>query len=172
MAPGRRGWWRIVGLATVLTGLACLANPYGLTGALYPLQLARTMGNPMFAEKIAELTPIPLFIRRSVGLRSLPLQLHIATMALGALSFLLPLFWTVSTRFRPSDDGAGAEGRKAKGKPKPKGAGGKAKASRRSKARGTAEVEVDEGAWRLSPMRFLLFAAFSALSWRGPRNSH
>ncbi len=36
-APGRRRWWRIVGLATLLTGLACLVNPYGLTGALYPL---------------------------------------------------------------------------------------------------------------------------------------
>ena len=35
-----RAWWRTVGTATLLTGLACLVNPYGLKGALYPLQLA------------------------------------------------------------------------------------------------------------------------------------
>ena len=57
--PGKTRWWRVVGLATALTGLACVAHPYGVRGALYPLQLAQTMGNPIFATTIAELTPSP-----------------------------------------------------------------------------------------------------------------
>jgi tetratricopeptide (TPR) repeat protein len=152
LARERRRWWRIIALATFLTGLACLFNPYGLRGALYPLQLARTMGNPLFARTIAELTPIPLFIQRSAGWRNLPLQLHIATMILGALSFLIPLFWTVLARFRT----AGST-------PPP------APARRRSRKR---EAEPVVTTWRLSPLRLLLFATFSALSWQATRNSH
>ena len=63
-AKARRPWWRKVGLATFLTGVACLINPYGLSGALYPLELARTMSNPIFSTSIGELTPIPLFIQQ------------------------------------------------------------------------------------------------------------
>ena len=151
LAPGRRGWWRIIGLATFLTGLACLLNPYGVTGALFPLELARTMGNPMFAEVIAELTPIPLFVQRSAGWRGLPLQLHLVTMILGALSFLVPLVWTIAIRFqRPP-------------------AAPPAKPARKSRKAGAGAAE---GTWRLSPLRLLLFVAFSALSWRATRNSH
>ena len=83
-ARARRGWWRTVGLAAGLTGLACLFNPYGLVGALYPIQLAGTMGNPIFKNTIGELKPLPRFIEE-VGLDSLPLQLHIATFVLGLL---------------------------------------------------------------------------------------
>ena len=36
LAPGRKRWWRIVALATLLTGLACLVNPYGVRGAFSP----------------------------------------------------------------------------------------------------------------------------------------
>ncbi len=153
LAPGRRRWWRMIALATLLTGLACLVNPYGVTGALFPLELARTMGNPMFARTIAELTPIPLFIQRSAGWHSLPLQLHLATMILGALSFLIPLAWTLAVRFRrrPADPPA--------------------KPARKSRKAG-AGAGVAEGSWRLSPMRLLLFVAFSVLSWRATRNSH
>ena len=87
--------------ACVATGLACLLNPYGLRGAIYPLELARTMSNPIFSHSIAELTPIPLFIEKS-GLTSLPLQLHLVTMFLGALSFLVPLCWAITVRLRGS----------------------------------------------------------------------
>ena len=55
------------------------------------------MSNPVFLQSIAELTPIPVFIRRA-GLGNLPLQLHLLTMALGALSFLVPLIWVVGIR--------------------------------------------------------------------------
>ena len=35
----RRRWWGHIGGAAVLVGLACLVNPYGLRGALLPLEL-------------------------------------------------------------------------------------------------------------------------------------
>jgi tetratricopeptide (TPR) repeat protein len=150
LAAQRRHWWRLIALATFLTGVVCLLNPYGLRGALYPLQLARTMGNPLFARTIAELTPIPLFIQRSAGWRNLPLQLHIATMVLGALSFVIPWFWSVAVRIGTV-------------------AAAPAAAKRRSRKRDAEPVETT---WRLSPLRLLLFATFSALSWQATRNSH
>ncbi len=93
----RKTWWRTILIASVATVAACLINPYGLTGALYPLELAGTMSNPIFSRNVAELMPIPEFIRNS-GLWNLPLQLHLVTMILGGLSFLLPLFWSVGVR--------------------------------------------------------------------------
>ena len=99
LAPERIRWWQTVVPACLATGLACLLNPYGLRGAIYPLELARTMSNPIFSRSIAELTPIPLFIEKS-GLTSLPLQLHLATMLVGALSFLVPIGWLIAVRLR------------------------------------------------------------------------
>ena len=158
-------WWQKIVPACVATGLACLFNPYGLRGAIYPLELARTMSNPIFSQSIAELTPIPLFIEKS-GLTSLPLQLHIVTIVLGALSFLLPLFWAVAVRMRgDAPDAAAVE----------KPVGGKSKKSRRrgKKSRSSALVgDQSNQGWRLSPFRVLLFLAFSALSLQATRNSH
>ena len=77
-------------------------NPYGLTGALYPLQLASTMGNPVFSRSIAELMPVPEFIRRA-GWWNLPLLLHLAVIGLGALSFLIPLCWFIAVRLFGSE---------------------------------------------------------------------
>jgi tetratricopeptide (TPR) repeat protein len=148
LAPERKRWWGLVGLATFLTLLACLLNPYGLTGAIYPAQLAMTMGNPLFAQTIAELTPIPLFVRRAGGWHSLPLQLHLATMVLGALSFAIPLGWSVLTWKRT------APARRAK----------------RTRSRDGADPPAMS--WRLSPLRALLFLFFSYLSWQATRNSH
>ncbi len=108
----RRKWWRAIGVGSLATAAACLVNPYGLTGALYPLQLARTMANPIFSRSIAELMPVPEFIRRA-GWWNLPLDLHLATIALGAMSFLVPLGWLVSVRLLGSDHtlaNAGDEG--------------------------------------------------------------
>src|SRR5262249_47338725 len=96
-APERRKWWWTIGIASLAVGAACLVNPYGLTGALYPVQLASTMSNPIFSSTIGELMPVPEFIRRA-GWWNLPLDLHLATIALGALSFLIPLFWVVGVR--------------------------------------------------------------------------
>ncbi len=165
MAPERIRWWRTIVPACIATGFACLVNPYGLRGAIYPLELARTMSNPIFSRSIAELTPIPLFIEKS-GLTSLPLQLHLVTMGLGALSFLVPVCWAIAVRLRGGASDSTPTDKPSTKKPRKSTRGGR-------KKRG-AEVspEGSEEAWRLSPFRLLLFAAFSVLSLQATRNSH
>jgi tetratricopeptide (TPR) repeat protein len=168
----RRSWWRTIGLASGGTILACLINPYFLTGALYPLALAGTMRNPVFSRSIAELMPIPMFIE-TTGWRNLPLQLQFLTMILGALSFMVPLAWRVFTRASRSP--AQLEEplaqtvvepvrRKRKSRSKP---GGK------KTPKSVAPTRVpEESGWRLSPFRLLLYCAFSFLSLQATRNSH
>lgn len=160
-APAKKRWWRIVGLAALLDALACLVNPYGIHGALYPVQLARTMGNPVFSKSIAELMPIPDFIRRG-GLTNPSLWLHLLTMFVGALSFLVPIAWLALTRLRssPAEEAARAETAKPR-REKP--------SKKRPKANDPARTAP---AWRLSPFRLLLYTAFSVLSWQATRNSH
>lgn len=161
-AQGRRKW-RWLGSAAVLTGLACLVNPYFLRGALYPLELASTMRNPIFSDTIAELSPLPRFIQQT-RMRNLPLQLHIATIFLGALSFVIPIFWTALVRFDPppspaaNHEPAAARPRRKKAKP--------------AKARRPEATDSPAPGWRLSPFRLLLFGAFTLLSWQATRNSH
>jgi tetratricopeptide (TPR) repeat protein len=181
--PERKRWWRTILAASLATGAACSINPYFLTGALYPLELARTMSSPIFSRKIAELTPIPLFIARD-GWWNLPLQLHLATMVLGALSFLVPLGWLVGVRLsgsatsperpavdqsapsRASASGSTAAGGKRKSRSKPVGKKG-------AKSKRSAAAAVDQPAdWRLSPFRLLLYVAFCVLSLQATRNSH
>ena len=176
-APDRRRWWRTILVATLLTGAACLFNPYVLTGALYPLELAGTMSNPIFSRNIAELQTIPAFLH-SAGLWNLPMQLHFATMALGALSFLIPVVWLIKIRLtenRPLSSG-GAEPandireRALTGK---KRARSKSAPNRIQKNEQTPAITlVHVTGWRLSPFRLLLFLAFSALSLQATRNSH
>ena len=141
-APGRRGWWRTVGLASGATVLACLLNPYGIEGALFPFQLTQTMANPIFNRTIAELTPIPEFIRRH-GWSALPLKIHLGVLALGLLSFLLPLAWRMLAPAPPPPKAS------KKGKPADR-----------------------DATWRLRPFRVLLFVAFGALGLQATRNSH
>ncbi len=164
-SKANRGWWRKAGLASALTCAACLINPYGIEGALFPLALTRTMGSPIFQRSIAELKPIfevvprlqeafgwphePIndFVRFDNGVRNVMLMVHFATLALGALSFIVPWLWSM---FTPS---AGATA--GKGKPK--------KGKRNAK---------DEGTWRPSLFRVLVFLAFSWLGLQANRNSH
>lgn len=162
MAEARKPWWRTVGLATVLTGLACLANPYGLEGALFPVELTQTMNAKVFNEHIDELTSIPRFIQRH-GLSSLPLQLHFFVMGLGFLSFALPMAWRLLAREpapapRKKLDAPPADASAEKPKPKPK-----------ARPRKAADRE---DSWRLRPFRVLLFVAFGLLSLKATRNSH
>ncbi len=169
--PGQKRWWRIIGMACGLSFVLCLANPYGLIGALYPLQLAQTMRNPMFSKgafRIAELTPIPVFIEEN-GLRNLPLQIHLVTVFVGALSFLVPLFWAVRIRMAPVQPGEPAKNEIEKASGKDKGKAQPAKKPRKSKA---AAKAADSPVLGVSPLRLLLFGAFTYLSWQATRNSH
>ncbi|HEV3121573.1 MAG TPA: hypothetical protein VGY53_06710, partial [Isosphaeraceae bacterium] len=163
----RLPWWRTPALATFLVGLACLANPYFLKGALFPLELARTMRNPIFSESIAELRPVGKFLEET-GVRNFQVQMHLVTLLLGALSFLIPLCWSVAARHRGAaapTNSAPASGKKASGKAKP--------AKRRGRKRSqSADAPGEESAWRVSPFRFMLFVALSALSFQATRNSH
>lgn len=183
LAPGPGRWWRIAGIGSLATLAACLFNPYGIRGAMYPIELAGTMSNEVFSLSIAELTPIPEWIRRH-GLANLPLQLHFLTMALGGLSFLVPLAWSIAVSFSRSpatNPAAAAVGtadepaRLPRGRKEPADAGS---ARRRKKARANRQTtggrasEPAPATWRLSPFRLLLFAAFSYLSLQATRNSH
>ncbi len=179
LGPERRRWWLMIGIASVATMAACLVNPYGITGALYPMQLAATMSSPIFSKHIAELMPIPTFIREA-GLRNLPLQLHLLTMAVGALSFVVPLGWVIGVRLfgaRPPAALAGEDAamQRGTGPAARKKRAARSKTPRPAPARGRTQVSVpNDGAasWRLSPFRLLLYAAFSYLSLQATRNSH
>ncbi|MDR3622096.1 MAG: hypothetical protein P4L85_22290 [Paludisphaera borealis] len=172
----RKRWWAIAMSASAATGLACLLNPYGIHGALYPLELASTMNNPVFTDSIAELQSIPRFIMLA-GIWVLPLQLHFATIALGALSFLIPIVAIAAARVRATLPSRSIDGNgdPSAGKPR-KGnslkASGKTGDARRKPRRKQAAVGADETGWRISLLRLLLFAAFTMLSFRATRNSH
>ena len=163
--------------ASAATGLACLLNPYGIHGAIYPLELAGTMSNPIFSRSIAELTPIPLFIQKA-GLANLPLLLHLATMVLGALSFLLPdLLARLGPTARASDPsrGGGRTGAERRAtQPQELGGRNGSRLAQKREEEGEAAVPLAEpdGTWRISPFRLLLYAAFSFLSLQATRNSH
>ncbi|QEH36888.1 hypothetical protein OJF2_54730 [Aquisphaera giovannonii] len=161
LAPDPHRWWKTVGPAAAGVFLACLVNPYGLRGATYPLELARTMASPVFSERIAELTPIPLFIRRH-GLTSVPLLIQLGTTAVGVLSFLIPLGWSLGRLVFSRRPGRTAAVEEKKGKRK--------RASSRKATAAPGDAEPD--GWRLSPLRLMLFVAFTALSFQATRNSH
>jgi tetratricopeptide (TPR) repeat protein len=178
-APERRKWWRTILPASLATCAACLINPYFITGAIFPLELAGTMRNPIFSRQVAELMPIPDFIR-SVGYWNLSLQLHLWTIGLGALSFLLPLGWRIWVRVTGDKlvDSGAAEDRTGDAS-QGASAGGKRRSrakSSRVKARKSAPspvAPVDRlPEWTISPFRLALYAAFCILSWQATRNSH
>jgi tetratricopeptide (TPR) repeat protein len=159
-----RGWWRTVALATALTGLACLFNPYGLAGTLYPIELARTMSNPIFKETIGELKPLLRFMEE-VGLDNVPLLLHLFAFCLGCASFLIPLAWRAWVAL--ADRGRTPEPETAdlpKGRKKREGSKAKRKADE--------DRSITADSWRPSLFRALMFAAFSLLSMAATRNSH
>jgi tetratricopeptide (TPR) repeat protein len=171
----QRKWWRTILVASLATGAACFVNPYGPRGALYPLELAGTMSNPIFSLAVAELTPIPEFINRAT-LWNLPLQLHFITMILGALSFVVPLVWKLSVwlaggRAPAQDTGVDrSPGLTTGGKKRSRSKRAATKAVDRPLTAGPAVHEALE--WRVNTFRLLLYAAFSMLSLQATRNSH
>ena len=59
-----RRWWLHVGGATIAVGLACLINPYGLRGALFPLELFPkiTAWGGLYKSQIAEFSDLREFV--------------------------------------------------------------------------------------------------------------
>jgi tetratricopeptide (TPR) repeat protein len=97
MSRPRRWWFHVQG-ASVLVILACLANPYGVKGALFPLELYPKVtqeGNPykdiigecFSARKLASLAP-----PETVANEGFFCVLHFL-MLLMPVSFLFPAFW-------------------------------------------------------------------------------
>jgi tetratricopeptide (TPR) repeat protein len=181
LSPQRSRWRRIILGASVATVLACVINPYGLRGALYPIELAGTMSNPVFSKSVAELTSIPDLIANA-GLWNRLVQLHLLLIALGALSFLIPLTWLIVTRLpwrQPQRDKVAASppvatGKKSDEKPRKRGRARKARKETVTPLPAAAPAPQREqpAGWRLSPFRLLLYAAFSLLSLQATRNSH
>lgn len=167
-AGDRRRWWTIIMSASAGVGLACLLNPYGIRGALYPLELAGTMGSPVFSGSIAELTPVPKFIE-SAGIWNVPIQIYFATMVLGALSFLIPIVAGGVSRIRSFGSGGDESDRDALMKPRK---GAKTAKKRKSKGRKGETAADDDDRWRISVFRLLLYGSFTALSFQATRNSH
>ncbi len=155
---GRRGWSLILG-SCLAVGLACLINPYGLRGALFPLELLGTMGNPIF-ESIGELKPLPTFIREA-SWSNVPLRIHLSCLALGVASFLLPILGRIVSRLRSFAPSA-----KSRASTRTRRATNKVP---KSKLRAAA---TENPTWRLRPFRLLLFVTFGILSWKATRNSH
>ena len=181
-AAERTRWWKIVVPACVAVGLVCLVNPYGIRGVVFPLELARTLSNPIFYKNIAEFTPISLSIERS-GLNDLPLRLHLLTMSLGALSFLIPLLWVTWVRLRGPAAGTkqdveqasseeSASGTRGSARPSAIGAGTQAMGGRKRQSGGSSGRIEPRGPWRINVLRLLLFLAFSALSLQAIRNRY
>jgi hypothetical protein len=92
-APERKSWWRTIGIASIATLAACLVNP---TGSPRPLSgpTGRDHEQSGLREAHCGVDADPGFHQAMRGFEP-PLQLHLATMALGALSFLVPLGWVV-----------------------------------------------------------------------------
>lgn len=166
----RARWWRTIGVASAITLLACLVNPYGIQGALFPLALTQTMGSPIFRQSIAELTPVleivprsqelmgwphpPIvdFVRRNNGLLNPILLIHLGTIALGGFSFVGPIFWRAwASQQKPAEP----EGRKGK------------------KRRTSKKAEPPESAGAGPDLfRLLIFVAFTLLGLQATRNSN
>ncbi len=139
------------------------------------------MGNPVFSRSIAELTPVPEFIRRTPEWwRNLPLMLHLATIALGALSFLVPLCWLVGVRLFGSETSranAAGEG-EVRSRSQKTGRERRGSRSKATRAKGAGKPPSTPGGlepskvWGISPFRLLLYLTFCLLSLQATRNSH
>ncbi len=163
-AAGRRGWWRTSLIASALTVLVCLANPYGFRGAAYPIELMGTMGNPIFKRSIGELKPLPTLFAE-IGFNSLPLQLHLIAMALGALSFVIPATWRVVTRLQDRASARREVADRVEAKP----------VGKKGKSRKSSDRRPPDGLLEDRPLRWFrlgLYLTFSGLSLMATRNSH
>ena len=179
-APERRRWWKLILLASLATGLACLINPYGITGALYPIELAGTMSNPIFSRNVAELWSVATFIKENKGLANLSLQLHLLAMLIGGLSFVIPLAWHFATWLREGKTPADAFLLAERRGPRRKAFRARrtdrdlqARKARRPKPRRRRlPATLPRLAGGSVPFDFCCFVAFSLLSLQATRNTH
>jgi hypothetical protein len=94
---GRRRWWKHLAGAAVLVGLACLVNPYGLRGALLPLELFPkiTAWGGLYKSYIAEFMDLREYVQGNVPTAAGNLYVRCECWLFWAvpLSFLVPAVW-------------------------------------------------------------------------------
>ena len=92
--------WAHLGGASVLVCVACLVNPYGLRGALFPLELFPkiTAWGGLYKSYIVEFGDLRDFVRKQVPTASGSLYLRIECLLLWAIlpSFIVPAVWRLS----------------------------------------------------------------------------
>ena len=189
----QREWWSRAVACIGLSVIATLFNPYGFRGLFFPLELAGTMGNPVF-RSIGELTPIPQFIQSlgfkqfplSLSLKSipvglnviftgfrsfpLPLKLHLFTMFLAFMSFVVPvvvggvLLILGFGRHRAMVAAEPVVTEESKS--------GRSRRKQKQVAKASPDRPVVSSFVRFSLFRFLMFLFFSILSFQATRNSH
>jgi len=93
----RNRCWGHVGGATVMVGLACLINPYGLRGALFPLELFPkiTAWGGQYKSYIIEFGDLQELVRKQgmTATSSLYLRAECFLLWVVPLSFIVPAVW-------------------------------------------------------------------------------
>jgi tetratricopeptide (TPR) repeat protein len=97
LRAGRRWWLHIVG-ATAAVGLACLINPYGLRGTLFPLELFPkiTSWGGLYKSQIAEFSDLREFVAKEGPERAAADFYFCAEgllLAILPLAFIAPALW-------------------------------------------------------------------------------
>ena len=96
-----RRWWGHLCGAAVAVGLACLANPYGLSGALFPLELFPkiTAWGGSYKSEIIEFMDLREFVRKqtvSIAAGNLYNRAECFLLWVLPLSMILPAVWRTS----------------------------------------------------------------------------
>jgi len=96
-SPGKNRWWVHVGGAGALVVVACLVNPYGLRGALFPLELFPkiTAWGGLYKAHIGELSDLRELVRSQGATSAGILYLRTECFLLWAIppSFIVPAVW-------------------------------------------------------------------------------
>jgi tetratricopeptide (TPR) repeat protein len=97
--PDRKQWWVHLGGASVLVVIACLVNPYGLRGALFPLELFPkiTAWGGLYKSYIIEFGDLRDLVRKSpASAGSLYLRIECFLLWLMPAGFIVPAVWRCS----------------------------------------------------------------------------
>jgi tetratricopeptide (TPR) repeat protein len=98
--PIRKRWWLHLGGASVLVGVACLVNPYGVRGALFPLELLPkiTAWGGLYKSQIREFADLRDFVLKQGAPAIGSLYTRVECLLLWALppSFVVPAIWRTS----------------------------------------------------------------------------
>ena len=95
-------WWMHIGLASVAVAAACLVNPYGLRGALFPFELFPKIGpqGGIYKANIIEFYYPPKYlqdVKVPIAIRSLFGRGEYFLLLMLPMSFLVPAIWSIWT---------------------------------------------------------------------------